>query len=107
MYELVFSKIIYEDIDKSYNYIKKILEAPKAAENLIEELLDKLNYLKETPYTRPLVQDKFLASLGIRSIKVKNYVLYYSTEEIQKKVNIIRFLYNKRDWMNILANTAH
>jgi plasmid stabilization system protein ParE len=102
MYALAFSKIINDDVYQSYTYIKETLEAPKAAGNLIEELIDKLNYLKERPYGRPLVQDKYLASLEIRSIKVKNYVLYYNVEENNRIVNIIRFMYNKRDWINIL-----
>jgi len=38
MYNLAFSKTIEEDIDLCYNYIKDKLEAPMAAENLMEEL---------------------------------------------------------------------
>jgi plasmid stabilization system protein ParE len=102
MYTLAFSKIINDDVYQSYTYIKETLEVSKAAEDLIEELIDKLNYIKDTPYRRPLVQDKYLASLEIRSIKVKNYVLYYHVEEDKKIINVIRFMYNKRDWINIL-----
>jgi len=40
MYKLVFSKIIDDDIDSSYNYIKDILEAPIAAENLMKKLFN-------------------------------------------------------------------
>ena len=104
MFELVFSKVFDEDIDSSHNYIKDILESPMAASNLMKELSNKLNYLEEKPYSRPLVQDKFLASFGIRSIKVKNYIIFYIIEEEndKKNVNILRFMYGKRDWMNIL-----
>jgi plasmid stabilization system protein ParE len=102
MYKLAFSKLIYNDIDSSYNYIKEKLEPPKSADNLIGELIEVLNYLKETPFTRALVQDKYLASLEIRSIKVKNYVLYYTVDDRNKIVNVVRFLYNRRDWINIL-----
>ena len=105
--KLVFSKIIDDDIDSSYNYIKDTLEAPNVAENLMNELYDKLNYIKEKPYSRPLVQDEFLASLGIRSIRVKNYLIFYNIEENEgdkdnKYINVISFMYNKRDWINIL-----
>jgi plasmid stabilization system protein ParE len=102
MYTLAYSKIIRSDVRSSYIYIKEKLESPMAAENLIIELINKLNYLKETPLTRPLVQDGYLASFEYRSIKVKDYVLYYIVDDGKKKVNIIRFLYNKRDWINIL-----
>ena len=102
MYTLVFSKVIRDDINSCYNYIKDTLEAPEAANKMIEELMEKIAYLKDTPKRRPLVQDKYLASLGIRSIKVKNYVIYYNVDDTNNKVNIFRYLYSKRDWMNIL-----
>ena len=104
MYELIFSKIIEEDIDSCYNYINENLEASAAAEKLMNELYEKINYLKEKPYSRPLVYDEFLSSLGMRSIKVKNYMLFYYIEEDNnnKNINLISFMYNKRDWINIL-----
>ena len=104
MYTLAYSKISRTDIDSCYSYVKNSLEAPAAAENMIRELIEKLAYLKETPKTRPLVHDKYLASLGIRSIKVKNYVLYYGVDDSNKIVNIFRYLYNKRDWISILKH---
>ena len=61
MYKLLFSKTIDDEIDSSYNYIKDVLEAPMAAENLMKELYNKLNYIKGKPYSRPLVHDEFLS----------------------------------------------
>jgi hypothetical protein len=45
MYTLIFSKIIHDDIDSCYRYITETLEVPKAVENLIKELIDKLEYI--------------------------------------------------------------
>jgi septation ring formation regulator EzrA len=50
VFNLVFSKIIDEDIDSCYNYINDKLEAPMAAENLMKELYEKLNQIKENPF---------------------------------------------------------
>jgi len=102
MYNFTFSTIIDEDIDSCYNYIIGKLESPMAAENLMKELYEKLNHIKENPYSRPLVHDKLLASLGVRSIKVKNYLLFYNVEEENSNINIITFMYGKRDWINIV-----
>jgi len=107
MYNLIFSKIIDEDIDLCYNYIKDTLEAPMAAENLMKELYRKLDYIKEKPNSRPLVCDKILASMGIRSIKVKNHIIFYNIDtENKRNVNVISFMYNKRDWINILKEKS-
>ncbi|MDR2965481.1 MAG: type II toxin-antitoxin system RelE/ParE family toxin [Treponema sp.] len=102
MYEIIFSKIMDSDIDQNYLYIKETLEAPKVAEKLYSELYEKLNEISENPFKRPLVQDKYLASLGIRSIKVKKYLLFYNISEEINAVNIIRFMHGLRDWINIL-----
>ena len=72
----------------------------------MKELYDKLNHIKENPYSRPLVHDEFLASLGIRSIRVKNYLIFYNIEEDNKYINAISFMYNKRDWINILKEKS-
>ena len=110
MYNLLFSKILDDDIESCYIYIRDALEAPTAAENLMRELYEKLEYIKGKPYSRPLVHDKLLASFGIRSVKVKNYLLFYNIEEDKikggrKNINIITFMYSKRDWVSILRKT--
>jgi toxin ParE1/3/4 len=102
MYKLRFSKLYKSDVDSSYNYIRDSLGASMAADNLIVEVLEKLNRIKENPNIRPLVQDKYLASLGYRSINVKNYIMFYIISGDNKFVSVVRFLYKKRNWMNIL-----
>jgi addiction module RelE/StbE family toxin len=104
MFELVFSKKINNDIVSALHYIRHILEAPKAAENHFEELKKKYEKLKENPHIRPLVQNKYLATKGIRFIKVKNYILIYKINEENKTVFLYRFIYCRRDWVNILTN---
>jgi len=109
MYRAEFSKIIKEDIDKAHNYIKKTLEAPMAADNLKKELLEQIESIKNNPYARPLVQDKYLAYLGLRSKKVNNYLLFYKIKELDNKekyVYLIRFMYSKRNWEKIFKNES-
>jgi plasmid stabilization system protein ParE len=102
VYRLIFSKLFKMDVDSSYNYIKNKLEAPMAADNLIKEIIENLNKIKENPNIRPLVQDKYLASLGYRLKNIKNYVIFYIIGNDNRHIKIIRFLYNKRNWINIL-----
>jgi len=105
MFDHIFTKIAELDIDQSYTYIKDSLEAPMAAENLFSELYEKINEVLENPYKKALVQDQYLASLGIRSINVKNYVLYYKIDEEQNLINFLRFLHQLRDRINILKGS--
>ena len=94
MYKLIFSKLYKKDVDSSYSYIKENLDAPMAANNLIKEILEKLGKIKENPKIRPLVQDKYLASLGYRLISVKKYMIFYIIGNDDKHINIVRFLHS-------------
>ena len=103
MFSLTFSEKINGDIVSTLQYISEVLEAPKAAEDHYKELIETYEKLQENPFRRPLVQNKYLASIGIRSINTKNYVLFYKANENNSTVFLYRFLYCKRDWINILS----
>ena len=102
MYKLKISKLYDSDVDSCYDYIKDTLKNPKAADDLITKIMDKLNIISENPKIRPLVRDEYLANIGYRLITVKNYMIFYIIGEDNKHLKIVRFLYCKRDWMNIL-----
>jgi plasmid stabilization system protein ParE len=104
MYKLIFGKTFREDVKSSVNYIKQTLQAPMAAENHVVELKKAYEKLKKNPFIRPLVHNKYLASQGIRFMNVKNYMLIYYIEEEKQEVFIYRFMYARRDWINILTN---
>jgi plasmid stabilization system protein ParE len=103
MYKLIFTKNFKEDVKQSTNYIRHALQAPAAAERLKAEIKRAYKIIKETPFIYPIVPNDYLASMGFRFTMVKNYMLFYIVEE--KQINIIRFLYGHRDWIDILNNT--
>jgi len=76
VYKLRFSKLYHSDLDESYNYISENLKSPMAADKLIIEAKKKLIEVRNNPTHRPLVYDKYLASLGYRLIRVKNYLIF-------------------------------
>jgi plasmid stabilization system protein ParE len=102
-FTLTFSSKINDDILSSIGYIKNTLQAPMAAENHVEELIKSFEKLKENPYSGPSVHDEYLASQEIRFIMVKNYILIYYIDEKNKEVFLYRFMYARRDWINILT----
>ena len=104
MYRLKISKLYKEDTSSCYDYIKNELEAPMAANNLKKEIKEKINKIKENPNIRPLVQDKYLALLGFRSINVKKYIIFYIIGD-GNCINLVRFLHSRRNWINILKET--
>ena len=80
MNNLVISKLYKEDTLSAYSYIKNVLKAPMAAKSLKKEIKEKLIYIIE-PQPSPQGEGSTLDDIYIK---------------------IVRFLYCKRDWMNIL-----
>jgi plasmid stabilization system protein ParE len=103
MYKLDFARHFQEDVKSTINYIKNTLQAPVAAERLKDEIRKTYKNIKQNPFMYPVVPNDDLASMGYRFIMIKNYMLFYIVEENQ--INIIRFLYGRRNWINILKET--
>jgi plasmid stabilization system protein ParE len=102
MYTIKYAKSYREDVKSTIDYIKYSLKNPTAAQRLKDEIKNKYRNVKENPFIYPKVPDDYLASKGYRFIMVNNYMIFYKV--IEKKIEIIRFLYGYRDWMNILED---
>ena len=102
MYSLNITNIAEEDILNTVNYIANVLKAPIAANNLLNEIERYEYILENTPNIYPFVPDEYLAQKGVKFTIVKNYLMFFTVNEYNKIVTIIRFLYGRRDWKNIL-----
>ena len=58
--------------------------------------------LEELPFRNALVLDERLAYQGIRRILIDNYIVFYVVNDEKKIVTVVRILYNRRDWINLL-----
>jgi len=92
-----------EDILTTVKYIVNDLKNPIAANNLLNEIERHEKNLEDNPYIYPLVNDDYLSEKGLRLIVINNYLMFFIINEENKIVNIIRFLYGRRNWKNILA----
>ena len=104
MYALHITEIAEEDILSAIKYIRSILKAPLAANNLLDEIEKHEAILENTPFIYPLVPDEYLASKKVRFLRIKNYLLFYTIHEDDKTVTVIRFLFGRRDWKNIVKS---
>jgi plasmid stabilization system protein ParE len=102
MYFVHITDIAEEEILSTLKYIGDVLKAPKAANNLLDEIEKYENILENTPNMLSFAPDEYLAVKGVKYIMVKNYMMFYTINEKEKSVTVIRFLYGRRDWKNIL-----
>ena len=103
-YSLNITDIAEEDILSTVKYIANVLKNPKAASNLLDEIERHEGILENSPDIYPLVSDEYLAKKGLKYVIIKNYLMFYTVNDVKKIVNIIRFLYGRRDWKNLLKN---
>lgn len=90
------------DLSQIGKYISEELLEPQLASKVIDKIASTIFSLEEMPSRHALVRDERLAQQGIRKIMMDNYIVFYIISEEIKTVTIIRILYSRRDWINLL-----
>lgn len=101
MYKIQITDTASNELREAALYIAVKLNNKIAAENLIETVKTEISSLSEYPYRNKLVEDKFLASVGIRIQVIKNYLAFYVIREETKTISVLRF-HSRRDWKTYL-----
>ncbi|MBP5450086.1 MAG: type II toxin-antitoxin system RelE/ParE family toxin [Spirochaetales bacterium] len=98
------STVYISDVAETFSYIADELENKPAAERLSETIDKKTELIADNPFIHAVVDDAYLAYFGIRLCVIKNYLLFYIADEDKNTVYILRFLYARRNWTDILKN---
>jgi addiction module RelE/StbE family toxin len=101
-YTLKITPAAKEDLEKIYDYITNELYNESAAENLLDKIEESFMRLKEFPYSCNFVSDEFLENKGYRKLIIDNYIGFYIVDEIKNEVIIMRVLYGKQKYQDII-----
>ena len=101
MYDIQITEPAEKDLYEIGAYISKELLDTETVKRVISEIAKGVNSLEDI-LRSVLVADDRLAYKGIRKIMVDNYIVFYIVTEESKTVTIIRILYSRRDWINLL-----
>ena len=102
VYDVILETTAVLDLYGILDYIKDVLKAPESAESIYWSIKDQVLSLDEMPYRFPLVREEPFASMGVRLMPVESYNAFYIIDEQKSEVHILRILYNRREWQNIL-----
>lgn len=102
MYKIIVTDPAQKDLRDAVSYISNELKNKQAAFNLLNLVEKTVNSLTDMPERYAIVDDEILSREGFRFITTKNYLLFYIVRKDTQTVVIQRFLYARRDWMNIL-----
>lgn len=81
------------------------LKEPSAAKNLVQKIKTSVMGLAELPFSHALVNDESLTGQGIRQTMVDNYMIFFLASEKDNTVTVIRILYGRGNWINLLKYT--
>ena len=101
-YRIHITKKAERDLARAAEYINDKLKNPWAAERLLENAEREINTLTSLPERHALVADPLLAALGVRFVRVGNYLAFYRVSDTEQTVTVIRFLYGRSSWVSIL-----
>jgi toxin ParE1/3/4 len=101
-YDVVISEIAEIDLREIIQYLASERLEPLNAQQLLSSIQGAILELEKMPYRYALVRDEGLASQGIRMLSVDNHVVFYIVSESNDSVIVVRILYGKREWRQLL-----
>ena len=101
-YRIHITRTAERDMDAVAEYIEFSLMNPAAADRLFDQIEEKLAPLSTNPKIHPVVDDPVLRVWGIQFVMVNNYLAFYTIDESERTVYIVRFLFRKRNWEHIM-----
>lgn len=104
--QIVYTYTARRDLREIYEYIAYALLAPKTAEAMAESIMKAVRTLDEMPERNPLYGDEPWHSRGVRSLRVKNYLVFYTVNKETGTVSVARIMYGGRDISRQLEETV-
>lgn len=101
-YGLKIAPIASQDLDEIYSYIAKELFNEDAAESPMEKVEKSIMRLKDFPLSCSFVADEILKQKGYRKLVIDNYIAFYIVNEEEKQVVIMRILYGRQKYQDII-----
>ena len=100
MYKISFSPEAVDDLKEIKQYIKDELCNEQAAKNTVAKILKKVKLLSDFPESGSSLSAIIGFDTDYRYLVCDNYIAFYRIEN--KNVLIVRVLYGRRNYMQIL-----
>lgn len=100
MYNIVFSSEAIKDLEETKAYITEELCNEQAARNTVSKIFKDIRMLSKFPESGSSLSAIVNFDTNYRYLVCGNYVAFYRLEE--NEVRIVRILYGRRNFMQIL-----
>lgn len=102
MYKVEYLPIAMNDMIEIARYIGIKLANPDAAEKIADLMVSEADKLCELPHRFKVYTPIKPLKHEYRKLLVKNYIMFYRIDELQKTVTIARVIYSGRDYYKLL-----
>ncbi|MBQ0059947.1 MAG: type II toxin-antitoxin system RelE/ParE family toxin, partial [Lachnospiraceae bacterium] len=83
-------------------YIANHAKDKAVAKRFVNALRDECSRLERYPAVGSVPKDHLLRSLGYRFLIHKDHLIFYSTDEEKKKVDVLAIFNTKKDYMRVI-----
>lgn len=101
-YRIHMTATAERDIMQAVDYIEFTLKNRSAADNLLDAVTVEITALSDMPERFRVVTDPVLSGWGIRYVIINHYLAFYTIDESEQVVCLVRFLYERSNWAAIL-----
>ena len=102
MYKLEILPIATEDIENIIHYISCDLSNISATKKLRDLIINSFNNILEFPYGVSAYQPSINLKNEYRGYRVKNYIIFYTINEEENTITIVRVLHKKMHISSVL-----
>lgn len=101
-YDVQISNQAEKDLYDILHYIEFGLQEPNIAKRFYKKVNEQISNLNINPKKYPIVDEIVIKRLELRKFSVNNYIIFYKVYDSDKIVYVLRILYAKRNWKEIL-----
>ena len=96
-YLIIYSDEALQDLREIFEYIAGELREPAIAAAQINRIREQVRSLGHFPARNKKVAWEPWRSIGMRQMPVDNFIAFYTIDDTQHAVQIVRVFYGKRD----------
>ena len=101
-YDIVVTNPAQDDLEEILNYISVDLSAPKSAIEMLNKIKSIFENLSINPLMYPLCNIDSLKAKNYRKAVINNYLMFYRVDDKNETIYIMRFIYGRRDYINLI-----
>lgn len=97
-----FTEVAENDLNSILQYISEDLSNISAAQNLYQKIFQSIDNIRSFPDSGLFVKNEYLQDKTIRRVLVENYTIYYKTDDDNKTIYIIRIVYSRQNFNEVV-----